>query len=63
MIKQQAVWVYWSYNELRNSDYLRKCLYDGWIVSKSDVLRDEDYPDTVIYILEKEFTDHGEQNI
>lgn len=62
MIKQQAVWVYWSYNELRNSDYLRKCLYDGWIVFKSDLLSDEDWPDTVIYILEKESANNGEQN-
>lgn len=54
MLKQQAVWVYWSYNELKNADYLRDCLYDGWIVRNVSELRDEDYPNTIVYILEKE---------
>ena len=61
MIKQQAVWVYWGYNELKNADYLRDCLYDGWTVSSSEVLHDEMYHDTAIYILEKNFEDNGEQ--
>lgn len=55
MIKQQAVWLYWSYNELKNADYLRDCLYDGWIVRNVSELRDADYPHTIIYILEKDF--------
>lgn len=55
MIKQQAVWLFWKGTKLANADYLRDCLADDWIVSTSDVLHDEDYPDTVVYILEKEF--------
>ena len=61
MIKQQAVWLYWSYGELQNADYFRKCLNDGWIVSSSEVLHDTSYHDTAIYILEKKFKDNGKQ--
>lgn len=61
MIKQQAVWVYWSYNELKNANYLRECLYDGWTVRNASELHDEDYHDTIVYILEKNFGDNGEQ--
>lgn len=62
MIEHQAVWVFWNNNKLVNADYLRECLDDGWIVFKSDLLSDVDWPDTVIYILEKESTNNGEQN-
>lgn len=55
MIKQQAVWLYWSYNKLKNADYLRDCLYDGWIVRNVSELRDADCSHTIIYILEKDF--------
>lgn len=58
MIKQQAVWIFWKGNRLANADYLRDCLDDGWIVSTSDLLHSDDYPDTVIYIIEKEFLDN-----
>lgn len=47
MIEHQAVWVFWNNNKLVNADYLRECLDDGWIVFKSDLLSDEDWPDTV----------------
>lgn len=62
MIKQESVWVFWNRNKLVNSEYLRDRLDDGWIVVKSDLLRDEDHPDTIIYILEKEIKDNGEQS-
>lgn len=62
MIKHQAVWLFWNNNKLVNADYLRECLADGWTVFKSDLLSDEDWPDTVIYILEKEVEDNVEQN-
>lgn len=60
MIRQQAVWVFWNNNKLVNADYLRECLDDGWIVFKSDLLSDGDWPDTAIYILEKEIKDNVE---
>lgn len=62
MIKQESVWVFWNNNKLVNSEYLRNCLDDGWIVIKSDLLHDEDYPDTIVYILEKEIKDNVKQN-
>lgn len=62
MIEHQAVWVFWNNNKLVNADYLRECLDDGWIVFKSDLLSNEDWPDTVIYILEKEIKDNVKQN-
>lgn len=60
MIKQESIWVFWDNNKLVNSEYLRNRLDDGWIVVKTDLLHDEDYPDTIIYILEKEFKDNVE---
>lgn len=62
MIEHQAVQVFWNNNKLVNTEYLRDCLDEGWIVVKSDLLRDEDYPDTIIYILEKEIKDNVKQN-
>lgn len=58
MIKQQAVWIFWKGNRLANADYLRDCLDAGWIVATSDIMHNDDTPDTVIYILEKEFLDN-----
>lgn len=58
MIKHQAVWVFWDNDKLVNADYLRECLDDGWTVFKSDLLSDKNYPDTIVYILEKEFDDN-----
>lgn len=39
---------------LENYANLINKLNNGWIVFKSDLLSDENWPDTVIYILEKE---------
>lgn len=58
MIKQEATWVFWDDYKLINSEYLRNCLDNGWIVVKSDLLHDKNYPDTIVYILEKEFDDN-----
>lgn len=58
MLKQQAVWIFWKGNRLANADYLRDCLDAGQIVATSDIMHNDDTPDTVIYILEKEFLDN-----
>lgn len=43
---------------------LTKKLNDGWLVNRVDyIYNDAGQPTRTIYILEKEFIDHGEQNL
>lgn len=62
MIKQQVVCVYWGNGQLTNLEYLSDLFENGWIVSTSHLLHDKHWPDVIVYVLEKEFMDHGEQN-
>lgn len=60
MIKQQVVCVYQGNGQLTNIEYLADLFENGWIVSTSHLLRDKHWADAIIYVLEKEFIDHGE---
>lgn len=52
------------YGGVDNYAYLAKKLNDGWLVNRVDyIYNGAGQPTRTIYILEKEFTDNGEQNI
>lgn len=52
------------YGGIDNYTYLTNKLDDGWLVNRVDyIYNNAGQPVRAIYILEKEFIDHGEPNI
>lgn len=52
------------YGSIDNYTYLTNKLDDGWLVNRVDyIYNNAGQPVRAIYILEKEFIDHGEPNI